>query len=136
MALVLDHINGVGDDNRIENLRIVCPNCAATLATHCGRNNPRRASPASPCAGCSRRSSSGTYCSEPCSLLLARRVAARAPKSASRKVERPTYAQLQADQATMSMLAIGRKYGVSDNAVRKWLRAYEREQAGEGGAMS
>jgi transposase-like protein len=25
--------------------------------------------------------------------------------------------------------AVGRKYGVSDNAVRKWLRAYEQERA-------
>ncbi len=35
MALILDHINGVNNDNRIENLRIVCPNCNATLETHC-----------------------------------------------------------------------------------------------------
>jgi hypothetical protein len=41
MSLVLDHINGVHDDNRLENLQIVCPNCAATLDTHCGRNKPR-----------------------------------------------------------------------------------------------
>lgn len=39
MGLILDHINGVRDDNRLENLRIVCPNCAATLDTHCGRKN-------------------------------------------------------------------------------------------------
>ena len=26
-------------------------------------------------------------------------------------------------------LAVGRKYGVSDNAIRKWVRAYERERA-------
>ena len=31
-----------------------------------------------------------------------------------------------------SYLAVGRKYGVSDNAIRKWVRAYERG-AGEGG---
>ncbi len=40
MALILDHINGVRDDNRLANLRIVCPNCAATLDTHCGRKEP------------------------------------------------------------------------------------------------
>ena len=30
-----------------------------------------------------------------------------------------------ADVASMSFLAIGRKYGVSDNAVRRWIRWYE-----------
>jgi hypothetical protein len=39
MAMILDHINGVRDDHRLQNLRIVCPNCAATLDTHCGRRN-------------------------------------------------------------------------------------------------
>ena len=35
MSLILDHINGINDDNRFVNLRILCPNCAATLPTHC-----------------------------------------------------------------------------------------------------
>lgn len=38
MSLILDHINGVYNDNRLENLRILCPNCNATLDTHCGKN--------------------------------------------------------------------------------------------------
>ena len=38
ISLILDHINGIYNDNRLENLRIVCPNCNATLDTHCGKN--------------------------------------------------------------------------------------------------
>lgn len=30
-----------------------------------------------------------------------------------------------------SYLAVGRKYGVSDNAVRKWVRFYERQRQRE-----
>lgn len=38
ISLILDHINGEHSDNRIENLRIVCPNCNAGLSTFAGRN--------------------------------------------------------------------------------------------------
>jgi transposase-like protein len=31
------------------------------------------------------------------------------------------------DLAESNFSAVGRRYGVSDNAVRKWLRTYERE---------
>jgi hypothetical protein len=48
MSLILDHINGDGTDHRLNNLRIVCANCAATFDTHCGRNLPRERS----CVGC------------------------------------------------------------------------------------
>lgn len=44
ISLILDHINGRHNDNRIENLRIVCPNCEGTLPTHCGKNNKKRRS--------------------------------------------------------------------------------------------
>jgi transposase-like protein len=52
---------------------------------------------------------------------------------ALRQAERPPYDQLVAELAASSFLAVGRKYGVSDNAIRKWLRAYER-QPSNGGA--
>ena len=41
IALELDHINGVNDDNRIENLRYLCPNCHALTDTYCGRNKKK-----------------------------------------------------------------------------------------------
>ena len=38
LVMVLDHINGVNDDHRLENLRFVCPNCNSQLLTFAGRN--------------------------------------------------------------------------------------------------
>ncbi len=38
----LDHINGVHSDNRLENLRILCPNCHSLQPTHRGRNKKKR----------------------------------------------------------------------------------------------
>jgi len=48
-------------------------------------------------------------------------------KPAIRKVERPPREKLLAEIEATSYLAVGRRYGVSDNAVRKWVRFYERE---------
>ncbi len=49
----------------------------------------------------------------------------REPRPQTRKVQRPPYEQLMADRQTMSFVKVGHKYGVSDNAVRKWIRWYE-----------
>ena len=38
MSLVLDHINGINNDNRLENLRFVCHNCDSQLPTYKSRN--------------------------------------------------------------------------------------------------
>jgi hypothetical protein len=38
MIMILDHINGVNNDDRLENLRWVCPNCNSQLPTTNGRN--------------------------------------------------------------------------------------------------
>ena len=65
MSLILDHINGVPDDNRLENLRIVCPNCAATL-----RYALRPQEPASDGRACLRRLRSGVHTRLRASALL------------------------------------------------------------------
>ena len=41
MSLILDHIDGDRENNLLENLRIVCPNCNATLDTHCAKNKKK-----------------------------------------------------------------------------------------------
>jgi hypothetical protein len=125
MALILDHVNGKPTDNRLQNLQVVCPNCAATLDTHCGRKNRRDRTPRA-CLWCATefipKYATHRYCSHACGIHGR---GPREPRPERRKVDRPSYEQLIADRAEMSFLAIGRKYGVSDNAVRKWIRWYE-----------
>jgi hypothetical protein len=131
MALILDHINGVWDDNRLENLRIICPNCAATLDTHCGKQNQCLREPRS-CLLCGAEFHpaypSHRYCSRYCGHHAPRSDRGQ-PRPERRKVARPPYAQLLREVHAIGYLATGRRYGVTDNAIRKWIRQYEKERA-------
>lgn len=104
ISLILDHINGVHDDNRIENLRIVCPNCNAALPTHCGKHNAKI-----------------KYKKDP----EIRKIS----NLKKRVVQRPPHSQLQQEVTELGYSGTGRKYGVSDNAVRKWIKNYEKYES-------
>ena len=47
----------------------------------------------------------------------------------NRKVDRPPFDILEAEINELGYSAVGRKYGVSDNAVRKWLKAYKQQKS-------
>ena len=91
MSLILDHVNGIATDNRLENLRIVCPNCAATLDTHCGRKlrlEPRD------CLLCGRSfvpsTSKQRYCSRTCGQRRTKTADVRgAPQEAQGRATNP-----------------------------------------------
>ena len=106
LSLILDHINGDHQDNRIENLRIVCPNCNATLDTHCGKNVKDR-KPKKKKLGYVKETYIKTHLH-------------------NRKVERPPYDILLNDITNIGYSATGRKYGVSDNAIRNWIKIYNK----------
>ena len=109
MSLIIDHINGISTDNRLENLRIVCPNCNATLPTHGGKNVKHKLKEKK--------------------IKPNKETLIKNHKETSiwaRKVKRPEYNQLKLEIKELGYSGTGRKYGVSDNAIRKWIKHYEK----------
>lgn len=108
LMLRLDHLNGVNDDNRLENLRLLCPNCDSQTDTYCGRNKK---------AGRKRACECGT--------LLARK--SLRCKHCQDKMPRPTKIQWPSTEELAQLAkelgyaGCGRMLGVSDNAVRRRL---------------
>jgi len=63
------------------------------------------------------------YCSQYCgSRASVKHKGAARPET--RKVDRPSLDRLTLDIEELGYAGAGRKYGVSDNAVRKWVRWY------------
>lgn len=116
ISLVLDHINGINNDNRLENLRFLCPNCNATTETFCGKNvkNSKYEKINKKCS-----------CGNPIFTEHAENCV-ECGKKKTRKTERPSYETLLIDINELGFSGTGRKYNVSDNSIRKWKRYYEK----------
>lgn len=108
------HINGNHRDNRIENLQILCPNCHSQTENYGSKNIKKH----NHCADCGKEIAlSSTWC----------------PKCAAKhnracKVDeclRPSKEELLDLIQTKPFTEIGRMYGVSDNAIRKWCKNME-----------
>jgi Zn finger protein HypA/HybF involved in hydrogenase expression len=122
LSLHLDHINGNNKDNRLENLRFLCPNCHSLTDTYCGKQLKGRgrkssldetfADPVSKykakCIDCSKPIENGKRC---ISCHLANPIT---------KIEWPSL-----DELTKLMLtaknyeAVGRLLGVSGTTIKK-----------------
>lgn len=124
LVLTMDHIDGNTDNNEFSNLRWVCPNCDRQLPTNCGKNKKRiykrkriseeeRRAGKNKCPICgSIKEATAKFCVD-CSHIK------------SRKVERPNRNVLKEEIRTIPFTILGKKYGVSDNAIRKWCKSYD-----------
>lgn len=118
LTLRLDHINGNNHDNRLENLRWLCPNCDSQQDTYCGKNKRHYEEPLKRyCKECGvelSKNSTVNYCQEHW-----RKIGQRVVKN---RPDRETLKQLI---RTESFTKIGAKYSVCDNTIRKWCDGYQ-----------
>lgn len=119
ISLQLDHKDGDRCNNEIDNLRILCPNCHTQTESFAGKrknkkNKVRKTICINKCAFCNlkyeAKDKKQKYCSYECH------------KKSLRKIERPSKEQLLAEISQSNYVQVGKKYGVSDNAIRKWLK--------------
>jgi transposase len=148
LCLILDHINGVNNDNRFENLRLLCPNCDAQQATFTGNNwrHPnkpdaeelrRRASEAplrdlASCYGVQIGTVSKwlkEYGIEkpPRGHWSRKGIASNRSREArkrQRKVEPPTADELAKLLWEIPSSKIAERYGLSDTMICKWAKSF------------
>lgn len=150
IPLELEHCNGINTDNRIENLLLLCPNCHAQTPFYRGKNKlsslnerrelnrvkfgetcqmaiPSEAEDNSDRVETRRREPKVEFKSCECgNTIHSDSLRCRECDYASRKTLRPSYNQLIQDFLELkSNVQVGKKYGVSDNAVKKWLNLYQ-----------
>lgn len=107
LNLRLDHINGNNRDDRLENLRQICPNCDSQLETFCrGQKNKIKIMPQY-CEDCGKEIS---YGAKKCIICQSKD---------RRVVERPAREELKNLIRTIPFTKIAEKYGVSDKAITK-----------------
>lgn len=111
----LDHKNGVADDNRLSNLRMVCPNCDSQLDTFSGLNKKRVIR--NNCKGCGKVVS-------PRSTGRCRKCDSKERSTSGRlcKIVWPSSKDLLAEVANFGKSAVGKRLGVSDVAVHKRIK--------------
>ena len=119
LALELDHINGINNDNRLENLRWLCPNCHAITDTYCGKNIKNKSEKIeNRCEICgqviSKRAKKCIKCYHQTELY-------KEQHSKECPVDRQKLKDLIRNH---SFLSIGNMYNVSDNAIRLWCIRY------------
>jgi 5-methylcytosine-specific restriction endonuclease McrA len=125
IALELDHINGDHEDNSLSNLILLCPNCHAQTETYRGKNKPKIEKPAKVFIKAEKET-----CSD-CGVIVYRHAKrCRACNNKLRaanpitKLTWPSIEQLNEMLLTMSYVELGKKLGVSDNAIRKHIKRY------------
>lgn len=106
LSLQLDHINGINNDNRLENLRLLCPNCHSQTETFSGKRHKVN----NLCEDCGEKIHKRSEKCFKCSSIS---------KGINQRKFQISKKELENLINNYPMTTVGKMLGVSDNAVRK-----------------
>lgn len=121
LVMMLDHKNGNNHGNRIENLRWICPNCGTQLETFTGRNFKRKNKIAGKIKA-ERKTKICPVCKK--SKINMQSKMCMECRTKERRKNIPSKEEIEDLINKKPFNQIGKMYGVSDNAVRKWCIIY------------
>lgn len=111
LVMQLHHIDGNHNNNFLDNLQMLCPNCHSQTENYCGSANTAKKYY---CPDCGREINKG---SKYCSVCY--------HKHQSNKGSCPEMEQLINDFIELkSFTRVGNKYDVTDNSIRKWFKNF------------
>lgn len=128
ISLHLDHISGDVRDNRVENLRLLCPNCHSQTPTFGNKGKKKRSIVAIEKAikqGRKKIKHKSKFC-QTCGKGVTREAqqckSCYGKQREKTKIKWPEINELVQMVKNHGYVAVGKKLGVSDNAVRKHIK--------------
>jgi 5-methylcytosine-specific restriction endonuclease McrA len=118
IPLELHHIDENRFNNRLENLKILCSNC------HMQEHNYSNTTKLTKVKDKLNNIKEMKTCQCGSQINLRSTMCEKCWSIKNRKVERPPFNQLLNEVTEMGYSGTGRKYGVSDNTIRKWLTSF------------
>lgn len=130
LKLHLDHVNGIHNDNRLDNLQFLCPNCHQQTPTW-GNKNRRKSAQVLELADKSGLEPDAPLLEYACaSHVLGIKVRKpRIPRKLKFEVSKENLQKLVWEKSTS---AIAKSFGVTDNAVAKRCKKFEVEKPPRG----
>lgn len=117
LSLHLDHINGINNDNRIENLRFLCPNCHSQTEAYSGKKNKKIYNDTfenkneNECIICGKKIGKYSKMCVKCNHISQKKVK-----------DIPSKEILLNEVNELGYRGTGRIYNVSDTTIRKWIK--------------
>ena len=118
LTMELDHINGIRNDNRVENLLILCPNCHGFTSNYKAKNK-KEINEDNNCIDCQAIIEEGNSRCDNCEKHFI--------KLKNFKENKPTLDEINELLKTLSITQVAEKFDVTKFTIQKLIRDYSTE---------